>query len=170
MKDLSEMKRENPLIAIVGYSGVGKTSVARGSTLTEVVSYTSRARREHEKDGIDYHFREKEWFEANKLAFETDLKVVYDHFYGALDRDLLSKDCIVIHVKDAVEYKKRGFPVFIVQILGEVRENREGRTETKAEWYKNNREYLDEVDYYILNNHHIESAVRELEKVYNERK
>ena len=148
MKDLSEMKRENPIIAIVGYSGVGKTSIAHGSGLTEVVSYTSRARRGDEKEGVDYFFKEKEWFECNK------------------QQDLLSKDCIVIHIRDAVEYKKRGFPIFIVQILGEVRENRSGRIETKAEWYLNNREHLDHVDYCILNNYHLETAVRELEKVY----
>jgi guanylate kinase len=61
------------LVVLAGPSGVGKGTIvaglrARGLGLWESVSYTTRAPRPDEVDGVDYHFVTREEFEALRDA------------------------------------------------------------------------------------------------------
>lgn len=76
------------LYVISGPSGAGKTTIIR-NVMSEVgdlgysVSHTTRAPRETEVDGVDYHFVDKRTFQ--KMIGEGDFlewAVVYDDLYG----------------------------------------------------------------------------------------
>ncbi len=76
------------LIVISGPSGCGKTTIAREvlkrhPALHFSVSATTRPKRAHEIDGIDYHFITKSAFEQkirNKELAEWER--IYDEYYG----------------------------------------------------------------------------------------
>lgn len=77
-------------IVVSGPSGVGKTRLiqellAAEPWLVPSVSTTSRAPRDGEKDGVHYHFRSREEFEA-LIATGGFLEWarVHDHHYGTL--------------------------------------------------------------------------------------
>ena len=57
------------LVALAGPSGSGKSTVekvlAEKYHMKKLVSHTSRPMRKGEKDGEDYHFVSREWFEEN---------------------------------------------------------------------------------------------------------
>ena len=82
------MARKGLLIVLSGPSGVGKGTI--GKMLLEgdpnmrfSVSVTTRAPREGERDGIDYHFISQEEFE--QLVAKDQLlehASVHEHFYG----------------------------------------------------------------------------------------
>ncbi len=68
--------KKGRLVVLSGPSGSGKTTICKqlteNSRIRKSISYTTRERREGEKEGIDYHFIEKSEFEKlineNKLA------------------------------------------------------------------------------------------------------
>ncbi|MDT8442496.1 MAG: guanylate kinase [Desulfuromonadales bacterium] len=67
------MKAAGLLYVLSAPSGAGKTSIsrellARRPQLRESISYTTRARRDGEQDGIDYHFVSREEFERMVAA------------------------------------------------------------------------------------------------------
>jgi guanylate kinase len=76
------------LFIVSAPSGAGKTSlvkslVARIGHLRLCVSHTTRARRDAEVDGIDYHFVSPERFDAMVGADEfLEHATVFDHSYG----------------------------------------------------------------------------------------
>lgn len=80
-------KNEPTIIALVGPSGSGKSEITNGLIKTGLfekpVSYTTRAMRDGEEDGISYHFSSKEDFLKmiqNKEIFEHT--VYAGEFYG----------------------------------------------------------------------------------------
>lgn len=100
------------IIALIGPSGVGKTSIANKLTtwdknLREVVSHTTRKNRANEVDGVHYNFVTKENFkmmEANEQFIETN--EYKGEYYGVAFSAL--KDVTV----------NRKVPVVIVDING----------------------------------------------------
>lgn len=76
------------LFVVCGPSGVGKTSLTKALVgqypgLTLSVSYTTRAPRAHEVDGVDYHFVDAARFAAMADAGEfVEHARVFDHHYG----------------------------------------------------------------------------------------
>lgn len=81
----------NKIYAILGPHASGKTEIikqlkARG--ISHIISYTTRRPKAAEKDGVDYHFVDKETF------FKLDLveKVTYQgEYYGIEKSELLTK-------------------------------------------------------------------------------
>lgn len=87
------------LVGIVGPSGVGKTTAANGLVgkgFTRIVTYTTRAPRVGEVDGIDYNFvsvaRIKALFVQNKLL---ELSEFGGNYYGT-PRTVLDKNYVIV--------------------------------------------------------------------------
>ncbi|MBR90667.1 MAG: guanylate kinase [Verrucomicrobiales bacterium] len=85
------------LLMLSGPSGAGKTTVAKrllkeNAGLRRVVTCTTRAPREGEADGVDYHFLGEEEFvrrvEAGDFLEQAE---VYGRRYGTLKKDVLER-------------------------------------------------------------------------------
>ncbi|MBO9714487.1 guanylate kinase [Sphingomonas sp.] len=81
-------KRRGVLFVLSSPSGAGKSTIARkllgaDNQLEMSVSYTTRAPRPGEKDGVDYHFTDLEGFRAMVANHEfLEWAHVFDHRYG----------------------------------------------------------------------------------------
>jgi guanylate kinase len=109
------------LVVISGPSGVGKDAVIEAlrhrpeaRRTNHVVTYTTRARRAGEVDGVSYHFVDPERFAAMRAAGELlEASEVHGHWYGTprdqvvdgltLGRDVLLK----IDVQGARKVRRR---------------------------------------------------------------
>lgn len=88
---MNNSENKTPIFVLIGSSGVGKSTIVKkisSNTLLEtlqIVTYTSRAPRNIEIDGIDYNFTTKEAFcqliERNELL---EWKLFNGNFYGTL--------------------------------------------------------------------------------------
>ena len=97
------------LLLVSGLSGAGKTTVAQrllaeNESLKRVVTCTTRAPREGETDGVDYHFLSDDGF-SRRLAADDFLEhaEVYGQRYGTLRlsvNELLAAGCDVLLVND----------------------------------------------------------------------
>jgi guanylate kinase len=95
-KKKKPVSKKGRIFVITGPSGVGKTAIRDGVLLKEknfekIITCTTRAPREGEKDGVDYHFFSKEKFIGllnNKSFFESAL--VYGNYYGSLKKEVSS--------------------------------------------------------------------------------
>ena len=82
------MTRRGHLFVIAAPSGTGKTSLVkalmqRQPQLRFSVSYTTRAPRQNERDGVDYHFVSKDTFQRMVAQGEfLEHAQVFDNFYG----------------------------------------------------------------------------------------
>lgn len=81
-------------VVLAAPSGTGKTTIARrlvegSDRFVFSVSATTRPRREHERDGVDYHFVSPEAFEAMRAEGElVEWAEVHGHLYGTPRRAL----------------------------------------------------------------------------------
>jgi guanylate kinase len=90
---LSTTQGQGRLIVLVGPSGSGKTTLARSliaampSKRRFSVSHTTRPRRDQERDGVDYHFIDRESFAAlrDQGAFVEHAEV-HGNLYGTSRR------------------------------------------------------------------------------------
>lgn len=121
------------LFLLTGTSGAGKTTVAtalleRHSNLRRVVTYTTRAPREGEVNGVSYHFVDVPTFQQmiDQNAF-LEWAQVYDNFYGetkASVHELLAEGHDVLLVLDpqgAKTIKASQFPctAFFLDVASE---------------------------------------------------
>jgi guanylate kinase len=80
--------RRGRLFVFAAPSGAGKTSLVRAlmerdRSLQFSISYTTRARRPTERNGVDYHFVSREEFEAMVARGEfLEHARVFDNYYG----------------------------------------------------------------------------------------
>ena len=96
------------LLVVCGPSGVGKTSlvralVARCPELSLSVSYTTRAPRAGERDGVAYHFVTAERFAQMRANDEfLEHAKVFDHHYGtaaaAVARSVADGQSVVLEI------------------------------------------------------------------------
>lgn len=83
------------MIAIIGESGSGKSTlqemlIKNDSRYKKVIKYTTRPKRENEKDGVDYHFISESRFEKLiKKDFFAEYAKYRDWFYG-----IAKEDCV----------------------------------------------------------------------------
>ena len=115
-------KKQGSLIIISGTTCAGKGTVIkklleRHNDIVLSISYTSRPKRESEKDGVDYYFVTKEEFERKIAAgdFLEYAQVQYGAYYGTPKAEILKqldtgKDVILeIDVQGAKQIKEK-FP------------------------------------------------------------
>lgn len=97
------------IFCILGASGTGKTSLSRDLEIPELISHTTREKREDEIDGVDYYFVNEEELE------ELDLveKVTYsDNQYGLSLQEIENKfkesdNVFVVIDKQGIEQLKK---------------------------------------------------------------
>jgi guanylate kinase len=83
-------------VVLAAPSGTGKTTLARrlvldGDDYAFSISATTRKPRAHERDGVDYHFVDREGFEAMVVAGRlAEWAEVHGQLYGTL-RDQLDE-------------------------------------------------------------------------------
>ncbi len=82
------MKKRGTILLISGPSGAGKSSLIAEleKEIDDIyfsVSVTTRAKREGEKEGVDYHFASKEEFEKDiKEGYFLEWAKVHGNYYG----------------------------------------------------------------------------------------
>lgn len=113
----------NKLIVLIGGSGTGKTTTEKyivNKGLAEpIISHTSRAIREVERDGVDYHFvSTKEILDmekANHIVITDDWHYAVSPKYFEMNKDLVYS---VINVQPAIDLihfaKQKGFEIVVV--------------------------------------------------------
>ncbi len=80
--------RRGIIFALSSPSGAGKTTIARAvidhvDNLEHSISYTSRPKRPGEKNGVDYHFVDKDTFDAHVSEdFFLEHARVFENHYG----------------------------------------------------------------------------------------
>ncbi|WP_027481126.1 guanylate kinase [Deinococcus pimensis] len=179
-------KKRGLLLVMTGASGVGKGTLrARWLADKDVfysVSWTTREQRPGERDGIDYHFRHRDEFEA---ALEGDGFLEYaefvGNFYGTprapVEEALASGQDVVleIEVDGAMQVAAKSPEAVLIFIvppsLTELRRRLEGRaTETPERIEKRLRRAREEIlaahsFRYVLVNDDVDRAVTDLEAI-----
>ena len=175
------------LIIVSAPSGAGKTTLVE--RLVQVVdglrmsrSYTSRAARAGERDGVDYNFVSRQRFEAmiDEAAF-LEWADVFGNFYGtsAADTEALlamGEDVVlVIDVQGARQVRTRGIEtvgIFVLPPSAAILERRlRGRSQDTEEQIQRRLEKaFDEVNEfeqyeYVIVNDEIDAAVDRLRSI-----
>jgi len=123
------MKRKGLIYVISAPSGAGKTSICREILnllpgLRPSISYTTRAMRSGEQDGVDYHFVSRENFDGMvELGAFAEWAHVHGNCYGTA-RATLEKACaegadvlLEIDVQGADQLRRSGLDAVFVFIL-----------------------------------------------------
>jgi guanylate kinase len=106
-------------IIIVGPGGSGKDflrkkMVERGFTYG--ISFTSRPPREGEEEGVDYFFRDEDFFKLNKEIF-LEIQVFNGWFYGISKGEFESKNLFILDPKGvkslSKEERSKSFVIYI---------------------------------------------------------
>ena len=163
MRKITHVNRnKEPIILLVGESGSGKSTIAKMSELKESVGYTSRAPREGEVDGVDYHFKDYHWMKAHHEVF-AEMVQLGDNLYATSRKDLEECEVMVVNGEGAVALKSR-IPAIIVWLKRDTTIDR-GGDESKI---SPNLEALMEehADYVLDNNGTIAEAIHKLEFIF----
>ena len=175
------------LFIVSAPSGTGKTTVVeRLVRVTDRLklsrSYTSRAPRGDEADGVDYNFVSREKFEAMIANGEfLEHAEVFGNFYGTHARDatrcLESGDdvVLVIDVQGARKVRRVGLPhvaIFVLPPNYEALEHRlRGRSKDSDEAIRRRLEVareevsaFEEYDYVVINDH-LDSCVERIKSI-----
>ena len=178
------------LFVVVAPSGAGKTTLvdallAREPNIKLSMSYTTRAPREGERDGVDYHFVDKPTFEAMIGRGEfLEHALVHGNYYGTskrwIDRELAGDHDVLLEIDWQGARQVRGlFPaitgIFILPpSLAELRRRLEGRgkdsPQTIARRLANAAEEISHVleFEYIIVNDKFDSALEDLLAIVRE--
>jgi guanylate kinase len=168
-------------------SGTGKSTVAhrlleRVPELEFSVSYTTRPRRDGEREGRDYHFVDRERFEAMiRDGALLEWADVYGHLYGTgveKTRQALDRGCwllLDIDVQGARQVRESDIPGVSVMLLPPDYATLEARlrhrgSESEAELSRRLARARDEVEDYryfdhVVINDDVETTASELESI-----
>ena len=179
--------RRGQLFIVSAPSGTGKTTLVE--RLVQVVpnlkmsrSYTSRAARTGEEDGVDYNFISREEFEnmvrGNEFLEWAD---VFGNYYGTCladtERDLAAGQdvVLVIDVQGARQVRKRGIEtigIFVLPPSAAILEQRlRGRSKDSEEQIRRRldvaRREVDEFEHYdyVVINDEVDAAVDRLRTI-----
>ncbi len=96
MSSLGEKLKKKFLVVISAPAGTGKTTLVKmlidefPDKMTQSISCTTRAPREREVDGKDYHFLSKKAFQAHIDRSEfLEYAIVFGNHYGTLKKNVL---------------------------------------------------------------------------------
>lgn len=97
------MHKNKNLHLIPGISGSGKTTMAKYlsrqlPTTEMVVGYTTRSPRDHEEDGVDYHFRSIQHFSARRQDKSWRWSKIGSDYYYNTDSETLPNDTITTKI------------------------------------------------------------------------
>ncbi len=116
---------KNLIFVILGKSGAGKSKlskdIAEKLEIKELVSTTSRPKRENEIDGIDYYFKSYEEMEDISLSNGFIEYTCYNGWYYGVEKAELNKakrhSIVVVEPKGFKQFKKiygdRVIPIYI---------------------------------------------------------
>lgn len=94
---------------LYGPPGSGKTTIARGSELDEMISHTTRSKRTGEKEGEDYYFlTEEEWQEKYDKGEFIEHTKYHGNYYSLSEKEIkkhINTDNDVVCVLDDVGVK-----------------------------------------------------------------
>lgn len=90
------------MMILIGASASGKTEVAKYLAyrhgVQKIITHTTRGKRTHEEDGVDYFFVSKDQFfklKAKNYFVETTL--YNDNFYGTSWKEIAENKCVVVN-------------------------------------------------------------------------
>lgn len=175
------------LFVVVAPSGAGKTSLVNAVLAVETgirlsVSFTTRAPREGEVDGREYHFVARERFEAMIAAGDfLEHANVYGNYYGTsrrwIEQELAGEHDVMLEIDwQGAEQVRRLFPrmvgIFILPpSIGELRRRLTARGKDASEVIERRmasaREEISHVleFEYIIVNEQFDAAVADLQAV-----
>jgi guanylate kinase len=175
------------LYVISAPSGAGKTSLVKAllektEGIGVSVSHTTRAKREGEQDGVDYHFTEKAAFEkmVEESAFLEHAQV-FDNYYGTaianIETKLKQGEDVILEIDwQGAEQVRKQLPysvnIFILPPSQSALEERlRGRGQDSDEIIarrmrdaKNETSHYSEYDYLVVNDD-FEDALIELKSI-----
>lgn len=176
------------LYIISAPSGAGKTSLVKAllervGGITVSVSHTTRAPRPGEQDGVDYHFTDRERFEALVTAGEfVEHARVFDNYYGTCRATLVERleagEDVILEIdwqgaRQVFEAFPQAVKVFILPPSREALFQRlQGRGQDSGETIRrrmadavSEMRHYDEYHYLVFNND-FEAALAELEALF----
>ena len=175
------------LFILSGPSGSGKTTLAKNiveerDDIEFAISYTTRLKRDNEKDGIDYRFVSKSEFERMIDNGEfAEWAEVYGNMYGtpiseiesSLDSEVdILLDIDVQGAKQIKEKFKNSVHIFLVPPNMEILKNRLNNRQTEDDINLNKRldtavKEISQVDNYdfIIINQNIKESIEKLESI-----
>jgi guanylate kinase len=167
--------KKGAIIVISAPSGTGKTTIVRRilrdfPELKFSVSATTRKKREHEVDGVDYFFISEEEFKKKIQNNEfVEWELFYDYYYGTFRNFIdarvnIGKPIILeVDVNGAIEIKKiypdailiyiapPSLDELLVRLKKRQTENEE-ELKKRIERAKMELSHKDKFDYFIVNN------------------
>jgi len=106
-------------IIIVGPGGSGKDFLRKKMVekgFSYGISFTSRPPRENEKEGVDYFFRDDDFFELNKDIF-LEIQQFNGWYYGISKGEFEEKNIFILDPKGvkslSKEYRSKSFVIYI---------------------------------------------------------
>lgn len=112
--DVKQQLSQVDLVAIVGPTGVGKSTIIEHLDIPYVMSDVSRAQRPDEKNGKNYHFRTDYLEVVNDIKHGSYVQFLvskYDEFYGTRNNAYpVNGPCTMAIIAQAVpDFRKLGF-------------------------------------------------------------
>jgi guanylate kinase len=176
--------KKGKIFVISAPSGTGKTTIVRRilsdyPELAFSVSATTRKKREHEVDGVDYFFISEEEFKKKIQNDEfVEWELFYDYYYGTFrnfidSRINIGKSVILeVDVHGAVEIKRIYPEAILIYIappsldellirLKKRQTENEEELKKRIERAKMELSHKDKFDYFIINND-LDTAIHEI--------
>lgn len=175
------------LILISGASGAGKTTIGESyfGKSNEAVSFTTRAKRHAEVDGVDYQFRTREEvLEMRATGYLAEFSEYGGNLYGLTKQELDSKIANASKYAYAVvdchgmEQLKKLYPeaqtIFVALSLEETKKRLETRNETpefisqRTATYELEMNNASKYDFVLDNSKKLEETLENLDKYLNQ--